>query len=452
MGATLTDAPPAEALELKEAAVLLEESAESGAIGADGLVTIHAIRPTIGKGRGSHLYEAKMLEENAQKFVGWKMYLNHLSPAAKKAAGGLPRDWEDFAGVIKEATWDPAVPAEPDKGFGAGAVVVKAKPFGLATKLAEEFPEVLEASISTHATGVQPRNVRGQRVWVVEGFADRGSLDFVTEAGAGGKVIAAIQEARMTEEGALEEALETLSDSQFIQHMQDKRPALLEALSDEDKRAAALQESGTQPNTEEDEVEITPEALQEALQSEAGQKVLDDLVREKAAPIIEEAVSEERDRIRAASKADFDRELQLRELRESAHALVEETKLPERLKNRVKADFSLSEFGPTEKLDQFDDVDEQGAVTKSALAKVQESVQEEIAEARAIVAEIKPTRVTGQGPSVTVEEAERGGKKVPEKPEGQEDKEDQPGRYAGTMAASLVQEARLDPATAWDGV
>jgi hypothetical protein len=110
--------PEAEALDLRESISLTEaasapsikkpdgteiqlgyngrgELTEGGLFDEKGRVPLHIIRPGIGKGRGRHLYEARMLEEAAPTFAGWKQFLNHLSPEAKKAAAGLPRDIRD---------------------------------------------------------------------------------------------------------------------------------------------------------------------------------------------------------------------------------------------------------------------------------------------------------------------------------------------------------------------
>jgi hypothetical protein len=93
---------------------------EAGVQG-DGTVLMHLIRPCVGRGRGRHLYTPEMLEANASKFSGWKMYLNHLSEAARRALGGLPRDIRDTGGIVVESFWDPDVPAEGR--FGKGAVL-----------------------------------------------------------------------------------------------------------------------------------------------------------------------------------------------------------------------------------------------------------------------------------------------------------------------------------------
>src|SRR4051794_24963298 len=71
MSTTATETPPAAALDLREAVEIQE-----GAVQADRTVKLHLIRPCIGRGRGTHYYSAQMLEANAHKFVGAKMYVN----------------------------------------------------------------------------------------------------------------------------------------------------------------------------------------------------------------------------------------------------------------------------------------------------------------------------------------------------------------------------------------
>jgi hypothetical protein len=171
-------------------ALELQESLASrpSPLNADGTVNIHVIRPTIGQGLGRHKYTADMLRENAEVFSGWKMYIDHQSPEAKKAAGGLPRSIHDLGGRILESYWDESVPAEGR--YGQGAVVARVKPVGQVKKLIEEDPELLEASIRAKATEVHPEVVEGEQVWVVEGISQSppGSVDWVTEGGAGGRV------------------------------------------------------------------------------------------------------------------------------------------------------------------------------------------------------------------------------------------------------------------------
>jgi hypothetical protein len=223
---------------MSEAHLELRESATANGVDADDdTVKLHVIRPGIGRGRGRHLYEAKMLEENATKFTGWRMYVDHLSPEARKAAGGLPRSIRDLGGRIIEAKWDGDVPADAEKGYGQGAVVATAKPTPFVRELIENDPEIIEASISATATGVKPADKDGQRVWVVEGISPRGSVDWVTEAGAGGKVVS-VMESVYEEENAEEEAIFAgMTSEDLTEAIAEARPEVVEALVGADKAA-----------------------------------------------------------------------------------------------------------------------------------------------------------------------------------------------------------------------
>ena len=208
-----------EALQLRESVVMMEaDSAEPGTI----LLTI--LRPCIGKGKGRHIYEADMLEREAHKFAGWRQYVDHLSPEARKAAKGLPRSVRDLGGRITESWWDPNVPADPERGFGQGAVVGRAKPTPFIRELIESDPELIEASISANATGVRPVQRDGQRAWMVEGIEPKGSVDYVTEAGAGGRVVELMEAAY--EEGGMD-LFESMTDEEFIAYVEEVRPHLI---------------------------------------------------------------------------------------------------------------------------------------------------------------------------------------------------------------------------------
>ena len=255
MSTTLTR-PNTDAVELRESISLSESVGDNALFGADGTIPVHIIRPGIGRGKGKHLYEADMLRENADKFTGWKMYVDHLSPEARKAAGGLPRSIRDLGGRITEAYWDPSVPADPERGFGQGAVVGRAKPTPFVRELIENDPEIVEASISATATGVRPVVRNGEKVWLVEGIEPKGSVDWVTEAGAGGRV-AALLEALIDDEAAADGTdddglavavgvvaiLESLSDDELLAYLQDQRPALVDALTANDEGAEQVSES-----------------------------------------------------------------------------------------------------------------------------------------------------------------------------------------------------------------
>lgn len=480
-------AVPQEAFELRESTVPLSRDAvtmptELAEAYSDTMrakmVPLHIIRPGLGKGRGRHLYEAKMLEENAHKFRGWKMYVDHLSPEARRAAGGLPRSVRDLGGRVVESYWDPNVPADPDKGHDQGAVVGWAIPTPFVRELVDNDPEIVEASISSNATGVHPVKFAGQRAWCVEGIEDRGSVDWVTEAGAGGRVVALMESAYTEENMAL---LEGMDDDEFVAWVREQRPHLVveespappakdgEEDDELEKTIAALVKKGlpraaaekaakkklaealdaSVVETGEDMAELTPQALQEALQDEGFRDAFNKMVDERAdaklqeaktateesqKALIEAAIAEERDLFRAEARADAQRSIELRDMRDAAGALVEAAKLPEAFAKNVRGRFTLTEAGePTAELDVTDDVDDDGKVTKTARAKLAEAVETVIEEQRTLLAAANPTRIRGLGP----QSARKGGEAAETR------------KGEGTLWGSMLQEAGVDPETAY---
>lgn len=377
-------------------------------------VPIHVIRPGIGKGRGRHLYEPGMLKENAAHFAGWKSYLNHLSPEAKKAAGGLPRDVRDLGGRLTETWWDPTVPADPAKGHGQGAVVGMMRPVKAIRELIDDDPELIEASISASATGVRPVTRDGQRVWLVEGINPRGSVDWVTEAGAGGKVAAILNEAYAEDDDVTMALLESMSDSDLLDHLRRDRPDLLTEAAEPgepNSERTALSENNPEGG---DVAEITPEALSEAL-SASPDILLKALQTNGEAQVflsslVESKMADERDAIRAEARADVDRAFQLAALERVAHEQIRESKLPDSWQAGLREKFSLTENKPTDALDVVDDVDESGKVTKPAKDKLAESVKAEIEREQTRLREASGTRVrTTAATPAQLAEAAKGG-------------------------------------------
>lgn len=436
-------------LELSEAI----EVGQAGPIRADGLVPLHVIRPGIGRGRGRHLYEADMLKEAVAqgRFKSWKMYVDHQSPEAKKAAGGLPRSVRDLGGIIKEAWWDPNVPADPARGWGPGAVVGLAKPTRLIASLIEDDPELVEASISATATGVRPVQRGRETVWLVEGIRPRGSVDWVTEAGAGGRVAPLIE--ALVESDDFEEELEMAqgagtdvpTDDELVEWLLEERPDLLErALVEADaedagdggkdehaeltqkylkkfngNRALAARAAKRALKAQEaaggDEVDAT-ELLTEALDNDDFRDALDESVRESFARIVaptlqelvEAALEDERELLRAEGKAEADRMMEVRDLRDVAHAMIAESRLPDVFQVELRERYDLVERQPTAALDVLAEEDDAGAITKSAEDVLREAVEADIARKRGQASALRPTRVRGQGEGKPVEESEEG--------------------------------------------
>jgi hypothetical protein len=448
--------PEAEALDLRESISLTEaasapsikkpdgteiqlgyngrgELTEGGLFDEKGRVPLHIIRPGIGKGRGRHLYEARMLEEAAPTFAGWKQFLNHLSPEAKKAAAGLPRDIRDTGGIVQESWWDPDVPANPDAAHGQGAVVGMVRPVKFVRELIDDDPALAEASISASATGVRQVTHEGQRCWLVEGINPRGSVDWVTEAGAGGRIVPLLEEAYASEDDMRTALLESMSADEMREHLERSHPTLLQEAKppakgdDEDDPAkggdggkdeleektkelegkglprAAAEKAARKALAEsdgEDDMPITKEALQEAL-AESPELLVEAATKNGdfqvfLTSLVESKIEQERDTLRAEAKGDVDRAFQLARMEREAHGLIAESRLPESWQKGLKERFSLSEANePAAELDVNDDVSDAGKVEKPAIEKLREAVQAEIEKERTRLREASSTRVRG---------------------------------------------------------
>ena len=454
---------------------------EGGLFDKDKAIPLHIIRPGIGRGRGRHLYEADMLEENAGKFAGWRMYVDHLSPEARKAAGGLPRSVRALGGRVLEASWDPDVPADPQRGHGPGAVVGRVRPVKFIREMIEDDPELIEASISAQATGVRQVTRDGQKVWLVEGIRDRGSVDWVTEAGAGGRVAPLLAEAYDDDEAIEEALLESMSDGELTEYLRVERPGVLaEAGTDDLEEAgkggatacpecsksmpkrvfesrekcphcgAGLHGKPEEATSQGDDMPITPDALREALaedpaplvealvSTEAFQNHVSGLVESK----VTERLDAERELIRAEARADAQREIALTKFERYAHDRIAEAKLPSKFEEQLREQFALSEESgePSDALNVFDDVDDKGEVTTSAQAKLREAVDKAIGKQRELLAEANPTRVRGQGPRPTAQEIEEG------KAEGREPRK---ASLKDTAFGRRLEEAGIDPDEAY---
>lgn len=413
---------------------------DAGPIRADGLVPLHIIRPGVGRGRGRHLYEADMLKRAVEegRFTNWKMYVDHQAPEAKKAQGGLPRSVRDLGGIIKEAWWDDSVPADPERGFGQGAVVGLAKPTRLIASLIEDDPQLVEASISATATGVRPVKRGSETVWLVEGIRPRGSVDWVTEAGAGGRVAPLIE--ALIESDDFEEELEMAEtaegpvgrdDDTLMEWLVTERPDLLERivetaaeLEDDDKPDAGT--TTAQEANEGGDVPDASELLQEALDSDEGRALLDEAIRGSFARVVapalqelvEAAMEDERDLLRAEGKAEASRMLEVRDLKDVARSIIAESNLPEPFQVELRERYDVVGNVPTSALDVIDEEDAEGAVVKTAEAVLRENLTAEIARKRSQAASVRPTRVRGQGTDVAEStDVDADGKKV-EKVEG----------------------------------
>lgn len=417
---------------LRESVTLSE-----GGVNSDGTITLDLIRPCVGRGKGTHLYEAEMLARDAGVFTGWKMYVDHLSDSARRQLGGLPRSMRDLGGRIVESWWNPNVPADPSKGLGPGAVQGRAIPTPFIRELVENDPEIALLSINGNATAVRPVTRDGKRALLVEGIEPDGSVDWVTEAGAGGRVVSLTEAAYASEEARDQAVLVSMSDDELREYLAAERPdlALAEAGDGDGGGDGGGADGGSGEGTPsgdggdgsegtppdggtngegDDDVPITPEALREALSTDEGKAVLAEVFGESAgdllAPLVEAAVADEREVINAQAEARANRAIELRDLRDHAVSLIEAANLPEQFSEQSKSRFALTEDGPSASLDVIPEVDDDGNVTKSAREVLTEAVNDEIKTQRDLVGSVTktPTRVRGQGASGNTGEGEGG--------------------------------------------
>lgn len=447
-----------------------EAAAASPAVADDGTVKLHLIRPCVGRGKGRHVYEAKMLEENAHKFSGWRMFLDHDTAAQRKQREGLPRPVDHLGGIVVESHWDPSVPAEGR--FGAGAVVGTVRAVPKIVELLKVDPALVESSINAKATAVRPVQREGGQAWLVEGIEPKGTVDWVTDGGAGGRVVSLVESVYGTpdeEEAALFDAM---TDDEVRDFLAEHRPTLVEAFTkkaakgdgdaedkadggaDEEaelvaeyvkkgmnpevakqaakrKLAAAATESHHDP--EGAAVAVTAEDIQEAvLQSPEIATLIGDLVEAR----LDERLKTERDTIRAEAFADAGRQIEVRDLRDLAHKKIDEANLPERFAARAKSAFDITPDGPTESLDVYETVDDEGEITESAESVLLKVVEAVIDDQRELVGSISKTRVRDQGA------AQPAG-------DGSGDSGDKIDRV-GPLTRQMLEESDIDPDKAFD--
>lgn len=445
----------------------LEEAARRHTGGrTDGLVPLVVIRPGIGRGKGKHLYESDMLREAVEqgRFQGWKMYVDHQSPEAKKAAGGLPRSMRELGGVLKEAWWDPEYPAD-DQHPLKGAVLGLAKPTRFMRSVIEDIPEAVGASISAAATAVRPVNHAGQQVWLVEGIQPKGSVDWVTEAGAGGKVIDLMEALEEGDDGDDEldllEMLEEMDGSSVLAYLAENRDQATELLEAMPSKKNKKKKPAVEPDEtiyEGGEVPTAQELIQEALQSEEGKAVLREsvgqafaqIVAPKLEELVEAALEDERELMASEADGRADRRLLTRDLRDEARRTINESKLPTEFKGVLLEQYDIDASGkPTAKLDVVDQLAADGkTVEKTATEIVRESLTADIETQRRLVASVDPTQVRGAGPSRAAKPAVRESGEG----EGDEKKVEEAAKTTGSpLTDRVLEEAGIAAGTdLWD--
>lgn len=357
-------------------------------------------RPCEGKGPGSRIYEASMLQRDASNFAPQPVFFNHEDLGTMLKRGHGSRDPRDLAGRITESAWDPKYTEPDDKknGFGKGAVVGTMEVLQEAATIIDALPGTISVSMNMDPTKLRLRKRSdGKLGTLVEGIrAQSGSVDLITgEPGAGGRVLERLREAAEARYASEHADLAALDADRLVEAVR-ARPDVL----------AKLQPDPEAP------VKIETDQLIEAMADEGTQaKLVEALAKTPAfESLVEAQVAEREDRIRDEATAESQRVLDLRDMRDEAHRLVEAHELlgafPSFVDD-VKSRYSLTDGRyPSPALDLYDQLDDSGAVVKSKMDRLRESVEADIEREVRKLREAAPTRIQGLGPIVEAAEVE----------------------------------------------
>ena len=179
-----------------------------------GLLEVEFITPGWGS---SGYYSREVVEAAAPLFaVGTHMYFDH--PSATEDADRPERSVRDLAAVIEEGgTVNPAT----------GGILGKVRPLKAYADLLtdEAFTKNVGLSIRGSASDIVVGEAEGRTGPIVEGLAELDSVDFVTRAGRGGKVLSVLESAQAAQRAIDNGIAEATAN--------DTRDALQQALRDE---------------------------------------------------------------------------------------------------------------------------------------------------------------------------------------------------------------------------
>ncbi len=178
--------------------------------------------------------------------------------------------------------------------------------------LIETVPRSLKLSIHAYATNLKSGTYKGAKAEICEGIdpAERGSVDVVTQAGAGGRVLALI-ESGYDRDHESDSALQEVPDDDLLAHLRTHRPYLLESKPDAPKRVEDQLEETEVP---EETAPPTPSvSISDVLASDEFKASLNELVESR----LEESRREDRALIESTMVPR--RQVELRDLRTIAH-------------------------------------------------------------------------------------------------------------------------------------
>ncbi len=154
-----------------------------------GLLEVDFITPGWGS---SGYYSREVVEAAAPLFAaGTQMYFDH--PTATEEQDRPVRSVRDIAAVIESA-------GVVDKATGAVRGMVRPLKAYADLLTDEAFAKNVGLSIRGSATDIKIGEAEGRQGPIIEGLANLSSVDFVTKAGRGGKVLRVLESARLEEQ------------------------------------------------------------------------------------------------------------------------------------------------------------------------------------------------------------------------------------------------------------
>lgn len=174
------------------------------AVSQDGTILVKIIQPGWGT---SGYYPDKVLERDVPKVFtkGLQMYWDH--PTVSEEHERPERSLRDLAGeLVENATY------MPDGAWGPGAYA-RAKVFGpFAQSVNELAPHI---GISLYGSGLAEHGeAEGKEGSIIQEISSARSADFVTMAGAGGKILELFESARSRPEQGEDDMTEKLEEAQ----------------------------------------------------------------------------------------------------------------------------------------------------------------------------------------------------------------------------------------------
>ena len=204
-------------------------------VGAKGIARVVIIKPGWGNTVDNHYYSEEMLRQNYKVFEGVKMYADHQTISEEK---------ERPEGSIKE--WVASLKnVQYQEGVGVVGDAIIIEPW-MQAKLANLRDKELlgEMGISIRAAGVGVKGkVDGREGNIVEKITRVRSVDFVTEAGAGGIV-------QMYESGSSDYDVDVVS----LETLKGRRPDLVKSIENEAK--ATIMQEVKRMSEQEDKVKV----------------------------------------------------------------------------------------------------------------------------------------------------------------------------------------------------